>query len=36
MGLWVRFVTWFENLFGWVASLIMVATLSGLEKKDDA
>jgi hypothetical protein len=36
MGLWVRFVTWFENLFGWVASLIMVATLSGLVKKDDA
>jgi hypothetical protein len=36
MGFFVRFITWFENLFGWVASLLMVATLSGLVKKDDA
>jgi hypothetical protein len=35
MGLLVRFITWFENLFGWAASLIMVATLSGLVKNDD-
>jgi hypothetical protein len=36
MGFVVRFVTWLENLFGWGASLLMVATLSGLVKKDDA
>jgi hypothetical protein len=34
MAFFVRFVTWFENLFGWVASLLMVAVLSGLVKKD--
>ncbi len=35
MGLLIRTVTWLENLFGWAASLLMVATLSGLVKKDD-
>jgi hypothetical protein len=35
-GLWLRFLTWFENLFGWAASLLFVAVLSGLAKKDDA
>jgi hypothetical protein len=35
MGLLIRIVTWLENLFGWAASLLMVATLSGLVKKDD-
>ena len=26
---------WFEELFGWAASLLLVAVLSGLAKKDE-
>lgn len=28
-----RFVIWFEILFGWIASLLMVAVVSGLTKR---
>ncbi|WP_200224064.1 hypothetical protein [Rhodoferax fermentans] len=31
----VRFVVWFEILFGWVASLLLVAVVSGLTKRSD-
>jgi len=26
---------WFETLFGWVASLVLVAVVSGLSKRDE-
>jgi hypothetical protein len=32
---WTRFLMWFEILFGWVASLLLVAVLSGLTKRQD-
>jgi hypothetical protein len=32
----IRFITWMEVLFGWGASLLFVAALSGLTKRDDA
>lgn len=35
-GYAVRLLTWLENLFGWAASLLMVATLSDLIKKDES
>lgn len=31
----VRLVTWFEILFGWVASLLLVAVVSGLTKRSE-
>lgn len=31
---WTRFAVWFEILFGWVASLLLVAVLSGLTNRD--
>lgn len=31
----VRLVVWFEILFGWVASLLLVAVVSGLTKRSD-
>jgi hypothetical protein len=31
-GVFVRWLMWFEILFGWVASLLFVAVLSGLAK----
>ena len=31
----VRIVVWFEILFGWVASLLLVAVVSGLTKRSD-
>lgn len=33
-GSWVRFWMWLEIGFGWVTSLLLVAVLSGLAKKD--
>ncbi len=36
IGFLARFIVWCENLFGWAASLLLVAVLSGLAKKDDA
>jgi hypothetical protein len=30
-----RWVTWFETLFGWIASLLLVAIVSGLAKRRD-
>ena len=33
-GLLTRFVTWFEIWFGWAASLLLVAVMSGLAKTD--
>ena len=33
---WVRLVVWFEILFGWVASLLFVAVVSGLSKHSEA
>jgi hypothetical protein len=30
---WTRFVMWFEILFGWMASLLLVAVVSGLTKR---
>lgn len=30
---WTRLVVWFEILFGWVASLLLVAVVSGLTKR---
>ena len=33
-GLWTRRLMWFEILFGWAASLLLVAVLSNLVKKD--
>ncbi|HRK24687.1 MAG TPA: hypothetical protein PLQ11_07010, partial [Beijerinckiaceae bacterium] len=35
LGHFIRVVMWFEILFGWVASLMFVAILSGLIKKGD-
>ena len=32
---WVRLVVWFEILFGWVASLLFVAVVSGLSKRSE-
>jgi hypothetical protein len=29
----VRFLMWFEILFGWIASLLLVAVVSGLTKR---
>ncbi len=34
LGLIARLVTWFEILFGWTASLLLVAVLGNLVKKD--
>lgn len=31
---WTRFAVWFEILFGWIASLLLVAVLSGLTNRD--
>jgi hypothetical protein len=31
----VRLVLWFEILFGWVASLLLVAVVSGLTKRSE-
>lgn len=33
-GLWTCRLMWFELLFGWGASLLLVAVLSNLVKKD--
>ncbi len=33
MASFIRFLLWFEILFGWVVSLLFVAILSGLIKK---
>ena len=32
---WTRFVMWFEILFGWMASLLLVVVISGLTKRRD-
>jgi hypothetical protein len=34
-GYFVRFVTWFETLFGWVSSLLLVAIISGFSRRND-
>ena len=34
-GWLAQFVVWFETLFGWVASLVLVAVVSGLAKRDE-
>ncbi len=34
LGVWYRFLMWFEILFGWMASLLLVAVLGNLVKKD--
>lgn len=33
---WTRLLVWFEILFGWVASLLLVAVLSGLTNRDQS
>lgn len=33
-GAYIRWVMWFEILFGWIASLLLVAVLGNLVKKD--
>ncbi|MDX5930238.1 hypothetical protein [Acidiphilium acidophilum] len=35
LGLIMQICVWFETLFGWGASLILVAVISGLTKRDD-
>ncbi|HQU23897.1 MAG TPA: hypothetical protein PKX13_06385 [Acidiphilium sp.] len=35
LGRAVQVAVWFETLFGWVASLLLVAVLSGLVKRDE-
>ena len=32
---WVRFLNWFEILFGWVASLLFVAIVSGMSRRSE-
>ena len=34
-GYLVRFLGWFEILFGWISSLILVATISGFSRRND-
>lgn len=34
-GLLAQCAVWFETLFGWVASLVLVAVVSGLAKRDE-
>lgn len=34
-GYAVRWITWFEILFGWISSLILVATISGFSRRND-
>ncbi|MBS3018675.1 hypothetical protein DJFAAGMI_01407 [Comamonas sp. PE63] len=34
-GYLVRFVAWFETLFGWVSSLLLVAIISGFSRRND-
>lgn len=34
-GFVMQILVWFETIFGWVASLILVAVVSGLAKKDE-
>ncbi len=36
LGFAVQFAVWFETLFGWAASLLLIAVLSGLIKREDA
>ncbi len=31
---WIRLIIWFEILFGWLASLLLVAVVSGLTNRD--
>lgn len=35
LGHFIRIVMWFEILFGWMASLMLVAILSGLVRKGE-
>jgi hypothetical protein len=35
LGWVVQVAVWFETLFGWVASLLLIAVLSGLVKRDE-
>jgi len=34
-GYVVRFVGWFETLFGWISSLLLVAIISGFSRRND-
>jgi len=34
-GHWVRLLIWFETLFGWVCSLLLVAIVSGLARRSE-
>ena len=35
LGMFTQLAVWFETLFGWVASLVLVAVVSGLSKRDE-
>ena len=32
---WVRLLNWFQILYGWVASLLFVAIISGMSRRSD-
>ncbi len=34
-GYFVRFVAWFQTLFGWLSSLLLVAIISGFSRRND-
>lgn len=34
-GHWVRFLVWFETLFGWMASLLLVSVVSGFARRTE-